>query len=114
MNYIMPSNEFNMPELKQQLMRINQGGIAISPSITKKLANYFSPIEQNFLLQRAHNLKRKEKIVLNLLIEGLTYEEIGDNLDMTINGIRYLVKNIYKKLQVNSRVELYKKYIDHQ
>lgn len=49
-------------------------------------------------------LSDREREVLRLLAAGLTYEEIGRQLFLSLNTVQFHVKNIYGKLQVNKRV----------
>ncbi len=99
-------------ELERQFLLIQQGGVAVSPPIARKIIEYFSPNKQYFSLHNKNKLSKKENQIVNLLIDGLTYNEISDNLNMSINGVRYHIKNIYKKLQVKSRSEVYRKFLD--
>lgn len=46
-----------------------------------------------------------------MLKEGHTYQEIGDRMGISVNGVRYYVKSIYKKFRVSSKGELIRKAI---
>jgi LuxR family maltose regulon positive regulatory protein len=48
-------------------------------------------------------LSERELEVLRYLAQGLTYEEIGQQLFLSLNTIQFHVKNIYSKLLVNKR-----------
>ena len=50
-------------------------------------------------------LSERELEVLRLLAKGLTYEEIGSQLFLSLNTVQFHVKNIYGKLLVNRRVQ---------
>jgi LuxR family maltose regulon positive regulatory protein len=50
-------------------------------------------------------LSHKERKTLALLVAGLTNKEIAEQLFVSPNTIKTHVKNIYRKLGVNSRVE---------
>ena len=50
-------------------------------------------------------LTEKEKKVLNGLCRGLQYKEIADEMEISINTVNYHIKNIYQKMNVNSRTE---------
>lgn len=99
-------------ELERQLIKIKEGGAAISPSIARKMIEYFTPPKQFFLKPKKSVLSKKEHQVVNFLVDGLSYNEIADHLDISINGVRYHIKNIYKKLQVKSRSEVVKLFMD--
>jgi LuxR family maltose regulon positive regulatory protein len=49
-------------------------------------------------------LSERELEVLQYLARGLSYEEIGRQLFLSLNTIQFHVKNIYRKLLVNKRV----------
>jgi len=50
-------------------------------------------------------LSQRELEVLGHLARGLTYQEIGQQLFLSLNTVQFHVKNIYSKLLVNKRVE---------
>jgi LuxR family transcriptional regulator, maltose regulon positive regulatory protein len=54
-------------------------------------------------------LSARELEVLRSLASGLTYEEIGQQLFLSLNTIQFHVKNIYGKLLVNKRVQAIEK-----
>lgn len=98
-------------ELERQLLLIRQGGIAVSPSIARKIIEHFSPSRKLSFLSQSQKLSLRETQIVKMLIDGLTYKEIADMLQIGINGVRYHIKNIYSKLQVKSRAEIQKKYL---
>lgn len=51
-------------------------------------------------------LSRREKEVIGLLLQGKSNKQIALSLDISERTVEFHLKNIYKKLQVNSRVEL--------
>ena len=51
-------------------------------------------------------LTDQEKRIVRSLTEGLMYKEICGTLDISLNTLKYHVKNIYAKCQVQSRSEL--------
>jgi LuxR family maltose regulon positive regulatory protein len=50
-------------------------------------------------------LTGREMEVLRLMAEGLKYKEIADQLFISLNTVRYHVKTIYGKLNVNNRTQ---------
>lgn len=54
------------------------------------------------------NFTKREKEIVELLEEVLTYQEISDKLNVSIKTINTHVYNIYKKCKVKSRSELIK------
>jgi LuxR family maltose regulon positive regulatory protein len=54
-------------------------------------------------------LSERELDVLQDLARGLSYEEIGQHLFLSLNTIQFHVKGIYRKLQVNKRLHAIEK-----
>lgn len=57
----------------------------------------------------ARLLSERELEVLRCLAGGLTYEQIGRELFLSLNTVQFHVKNIYSKLMVNKRVQALEK-----
>jgi LuxR family maltose regulon positive regulatory protein len=50
-------------------------------------------------------LTDRERDVLRLMVEGLTYEEMAARLFISLNTVRSHVRGIYSKLGVNNRAK---------
>lgn len=61
---------------------------------------------------REHKLGKLGAEVLLLLVEGNSYDEIAQKLDISKDGVRYYIKRVYKKLGVNNGREAVKKYYE--
>ena len=86
---------------------------AVRQKWVKKIVTYFNPPKLLFSLHHKRaQLSKKEKKVLHHLVGGLSYKEIGLQMDCTINSVRGHIRGIYKKLQVNSRKSLIARYKD--
>jgi DNA-binding NarL/FixJ family response regulator len=91
-----------MPLIKQAVLDIHDGGSFMSPSIARKVMEHFKmPIQHS-----EHRLTSREKDVINCLLDGLSYKLIADTLSISIDTVRFRIKSIYKKLQVNSKGEI--------
>ncbi len=53
----------------------------------------------------------REKEVLNLYAQGLTYNQIADELMLSPSTIRKHIENIYKKMEVHNKMEAVQKAI---
>jgi DNA-binding CsgD family transcriptional regulator len=51
------------------------------------------------------DLTDRENEILQLLVQGLLYKEIGARLNISANTAKKHVMNIYSKLHVNSRAQ---------
>ena len=66
-----------------------------------------SEIKGLTFLQKQYNLTSREiQIILNIL-SGITNLEIAENLDVTERTVKTHITNIYNKLTVNNKIELY-------
>ena len=52
------------------------------------------------------DLTSREQDIVNGLIDGLSYKLIADRFDISIDTVRAHIRNIYKKLHVNSKAEV--------
>lgn len=95
-------------ELENRIIEtLDNGGALLSPSVAKRIVRYFNKGIQTG--NQETKLSHQESTVVRLLTDGLTYEAIAQHVGISINGIRYHVKNVYRKLQVKSRAELMRK-----
>ena len=97
-------------ELSKNLEMIIEGKAAISPPIARRLIEYFNPPKQIRFSSKDVPLSEKETQIIKLLIEGFPYKKIAKELGISINGVRYHIKNIYKKLHIHSKAEIVAAY----
>ena len=87
-------------------------GSPMSASIAHRLVKSFhQPIDD---LSMIHELTPRELEILSLISEGYLNKEIKDQLGISENTVKVTTYRIYKKLQVNNRVEAVKKYLNLQ
>lgn len=85
------------------------GGSPMSSNIARKVvASFLHMGTENTLIE---SLSDREKMVLDNLAKGLIGKEVADILDISSGTVRKHVQNIYKKLQVNTRVEAVNLYL---
>jgi NarL family two-component system response regulator LiaR len=56
-----------------------------------------------------HLLTQREKEVVKLLSLGLTYEQIAMRIDVSHETVKMHLKNIYRKLNVQNKIEALQK-----
>ncbi len=86
--------------LVAELRVIAQGGSTLTPRVAEKLMKQFTPPK---LAESA--LSKRELEVLNFISLGLRYEDIADELDISVHTVRHHIEKIYRKLDVTSRGE---------
>ena len=90
-----------IPKIKEAIYQVYRGEAAMSPSVARKVIQYFRPEKKN-----QEELTPREIQIVQCMVEGLSYKLIADKLMVSVNTICYHVKNIYRKLQVNSKGEV--------
>ena len=78
------------------------GGAYMTPNIARKVVNFFNT--KNVLGEK---LTSREKDILEGLLDGLSYKLIGDKFGIGINTVRMNITKIYRKLNINSKGELF-------
>jgi DNA-binding NarL/FixJ family response regulator len=95
-------------ELEKRMKEVVfEGGSALSPAIARRIVEYFQPPSKKFQ-DETLNLSDTETQVTRFISDGKSYQDIAQLLGMSVNGIKYHQKQIFKKLNVNSRHELSK------
>lgn len=107
--------ETNPQDLYDGIQETLNGGAAMNPSIalkTLKLLRHPTSIE-NTKEKEEISLSKREVEVLEQLSKGLSYTLIAGNLFLSPSTVRKHIENIYKKLQVHSKLEAVQKAKRH-
>ena len=99
--YILKNAE---PEnLLHAISEVYSGGAPMAPGIARKVLHHLQAILPED--QKDYHLSMREKEVLGLLVDGLSYKMIGGKLNITYDTVRAHMKKIYEKLHVASMTE---------
>jgi DNA-binding NarL/FixJ family response regulator len=85
------------------LETVENGGAFMTPKIARKII-------ESFKKPKMPNLTEREHEVVQGILEGYTYLQIAEKYFITIDTVRSHIKNIYKKLSINSKAQLFKLY----
>jgi DNA-binding NarL/FixJ family response regulator len=91
----------SLPKIREGILQVHRGESVMTPSIARKVIAYFRPEKTS-----KEELTPRELQIVQCMVEGLSYKLIADKLMMSVNTVCYHVKNIYTKLQVNSKSEV--------
>lgn len=91
-----------LKDIKRSIIEAANGGAPMSPSIAKKVIDHFN---QQKPKSESSLLTKKEMVVLKYLADGQSYKMIAENCNNSVETVKFHLKNIYKKLQVNSNTE---------
>jgi DNA-binding NarL/FixJ family response regulator len=92
-------------DIEEKLLNcIEEGGSPLSASVARRIIGYFqNPGKSQKENEKLTDIETK---LIRFLIDGLTYNQIASNMNITIHGVRYHIMNIYKKLEVNTRHQI--------
>ncbi len=95
-----------LSDIKKAIETVRAGGSVMSPEIARKVMEHFS--RSSTIAQKTPEsiLTPKEKEIVIGLVDGLSYKMLADRMNISIDTIRFHIKNIYKKLHVNSKAEV--------
>ena len=107
--------EIDPGALHEGILDTLNGGAAMNPSIALKTLKLLRNPEsiKNEKDKEAISLSKREIEVLEQLSKGLSYTAIANNLFLSPSTVRKHIENIYKKLQVHSKIEAVQKARDH-
>lgn len=94
----------SLPEIKESILKLVDDGAPMSPQIARKVINHFQ--ENAPKKNTDSDLTPREHDIVNGLVDGLSYKMIADRYDISIDTVRAHIRNIYKKLHVNSKAEV--------
>lgn len=100
--------DISINNLYDYIQVTQKGGSAISASMAQKLMKHFGNSAKN--VDAAAILNEKEFQVLQLLAEGWSYKLIATKTGLSIDGVRFYIKRIYRALDVNSKGEAIRVY----
>jgi len=98
-----------LAEIKAGIQDILNGGAAMSPKIAMQVISYFNKRKQVSAVE-SDSLTAREIEILSFLEQGLTNKSIAEHMNLSVDTVKFHIKNIYLKLQVSSRAELIAKY----
>lgn len=90
-------------EIIQAIFDVHQGGSPMTANVARKVLQFFQ--QQPKSRPEQYNLSPRELDIVRGLVKGYSYKLIGDELSISIDTVRSHIRNIYDKLQVNSKTE---------
>jgi DNA-binding NarL/FixJ family response regulator len=81
---------------------VENGGAYMTPKIARKVMDFFSGKSKAM-----STLSEREVEIANAILDGLSYKMIAEKLIISLDTVRSHIKNIYKKLSINSKSQLF-------
>ena len=103
--------EDSVGKLVQALKEAVDGGSPMSPEVARRVINLFREIKPP--KEAAYELTPHEVRLLRMLVEGHSYKTAAAELHVSVNTIKFHLRNIYEKLQVHTKSEAVAKALRH-
>jgi DNA-binding NarL/FixJ family response regulator len=105
--YLLKSEE--PADIRLAVRQVRDGGAPISPGVASHLLKHFETMKAMGKTspgaRPTAQLTSRERSVLELVVRGCSNQEAADKLGISRHTVATHVKNIYRKLEVNSRGE---------
>jgi len=96
----------SLDRLVEAVRELEGGGAPMTPSIARRVLELFKEQKIAEVAEKEDfNLTKREMEVLSGLVKGASYKMVADQLHVSYDTIHSHIRNIYKKLQVNSMSE---------
>jgi DNA-binding NarL/FixJ family response regulator len=95
------SKDMPLESIKDAILTVHAGGSYMNPQIARKVVAYFQ--KTNAIREM---LTDKEWQIAVGIKNGLSYKVVAEHNDMSIDGVRFYIQRIYRKLNINSRGQL--------
>jgi len=96
------TKETSLENIKQSILQSKEGMSIMNSSIASRIVHFFTDNTHEI----KEKLTEKERIVAEGLKNGLSYKVIAIENGLSLDTIRFHVRNIYKKLHINSKGQL--------
>lgn len=103
------SKKSSLESIANAIETVLRGESFMTPIIARIV---FSHLQNKHKSKPVETLTQRQMEIIRGLKDGLSYKMIADQLQISIETVRDHIKTIYRKLQVNSRNEVVRKYID--
>ncbi len=97
----------SVARVKEAIRDIHNGGSPMSPYVARKIVEAY---QKPSIGDAVFELTAREKDVLELLAQGLTYKEMSERLFVSPETVKKHMKNIYSKLHVTNKIQAVNKY----
>lgn len=94
-------------KISEAVLTVSRGGAYMSPSIAKKVVDYFKPEQKPM-----EDLTGRQQQIVQGILDGLSYKMIADKYMITLDTVRDHIKKIYRTLHINSKAELMRKMMN--
>lgn len=102
--------ELSTELIVQSIVTLLGKGFPLSPGVTLKIIQTLIGQQNNYPAE----LSSREQQILNRLVNGSSYKLVANELNISLETVRYHIKRMYKKLDVNSKGEIIAKMLKNR
>jgi len=102
------SKKTSLEKIIETVRIVHEGGSYMSPAIARKLTGYLS---KGAPTKNTYKLTPKQVLIINGLVDGLSYKGLATRLDVSVSTIKTHIKRIYQTMHVSSKSEAVAKYL---
>ncbi len=110
LGYVVKSQPLS--KVLEAIREVYEGGSPMSAHIARKVVEHFQ--KRPVSAPESQALAPRERLLLAHLAEGKTYEQISDEMGISVSTVRTYIVRIYEKLQVHSRTEAVARFVQDQ
>ncbi len=99
-----------LSQVEDRLMEVLDGGSVMSPHVARMVIGHFNPHLDKAYITEAERLTPREIEIVSMLQNGDSYRIVAEKFFISVDTVKFHIRNIYGKLQINSRTELINKY----
>jgi len=92
-----------LDQLREALLQVAAGGSPMSPAVARYVVRSFQAAPA---LTPAERLTPREQQIVEAIKDGLSYKLIAARLGISMDTVRNHLRQVYRKLQVNSKGEV--------
>ncbi len=96
-------------KILEAISEVCNGGAPMTPIVAGKTLELFRSGFKPLPDKKRALLNERQTEILESIVNGMSYKLIAEKLFISVETVRYHVKNIYEILQVHSRYELINK-----
>lgn len=104
----------NADDMVNAIRSVHAGGSPMTPSIAAKVLARFRATAPPNTPEEDYNLTQRERDVLSLLVKGLSYKMIADQLGISFHTVDSHIRKIYDKLHVSGMAEAVSKAVSRR
>jgi DNA-binding NarL/FixJ family response regulator len=92
-------------EFRRAIREVVAGGSPLSGRVAKRILESFRSLTEQVPAREQFDLTAREEEILDKLIAGASYKEIGSDLGISAHTVNSHLRKVYEKLRVSSRSE---------